>query len=108
MSTWAAQKVRECVVGVLSAIVLSGLTTCASSLQSRPLFFRLLGGPITGWIEAYHAHAFPSALQLLVPCTGLTVALAVAYIRRNSRFALGGAVGCWYLSGVMFSIGVGV
>lgn len=93
---------------ILSVILLNGLTAWFSSLPSRLLFLRLLGGPITGWIEAYQAHAFPSALQLLIPLTGITAVLTAAYVRLNSGFALGTAAACWFISGLMFAIGVGV
>jgi len=102
----ACRRLRECVVCIVVVLILSGLATACSSMRTVTLFLRIVGGPITGWLEAIETHALPDALQLLLPFTLLTLGLLSVYARNGSKLALGGAGAAWFVSGVTFTIGV--
>jgi hypothetical protein len=65
----------------------------------------LVLGPIGGWIQAAtYGHAFPSALQLLIPATLACVVPAGIYTLRRDAEWLVLSFLAWVTSGYLFTV----
>ena len=89
------------------------LCNFATALSATPrekgrLFWHLMLGPFAGWLDAAQAHAFPSALQVVLPATVLSFVPLVVYAVRGSRVLLICGTLSWFVSGWLFCIGLWV
>jgi hypothetical protein len=107
---WDRKRVWPERLGCGVALVVCNVATAlaAAPKEKGRLFWHLMLGPFAGWLDAAQAHAFPSALQVVLPATVLTLVPLGIYARRGSRLSLGFGAFAWFVSGWLFCIGLWV
>ena len=97
------------IAGCVAVLVVVNLLVAFTATATRqwPIFTRLMFGPLSGWIGAFESHAYPGALQLLLPATVLTVFPLGVYAVGGYRAALFGGTVFWFISGCVFCLGIG-